>query len=94
MKEVCQYFDKNVTKVYATLGSEQEYFLVDEALYNARPDLLMTERTLVGHASEKDQQLDDHYFSSIPERVGAFMREFEIESAVPHEPAADQDCVL
>ena len=78
--DICQFFDKNVTKVYATLGSEQEYFLVDDALYNARPDLVMTERSLVGHASEKDQQLDDHYFSSIPERVGAFMREFEIEA--------------
>ncbi|MGD2035682.1 MAG: glutamine synthetase III [Bacteroidales bacterium] len=78
--DVCEYFDKNVTKVYATLGVEQEYFLVDEALYFARPDLVMTERTLVGHASEKDQQLDDHYFSSIPERVSGFMREFEIEA--------------
>jgi glutamine synthetase len=78
--EICQYFDKDVTKVTTTLGVEQEYFLVDEALYFARPDLLMTERTLVGHASEKDQQLDDHYFSSIPERVSSFMREFEIEA--------------
>ena len=77
---ICEYFDKNVTKVYATLGLEQEYFLVDEALYYARPDLIMTDRTLVGHASEKDQQLDDHYFSSIPERVEAFKREFEIEA--------------
>ncbi|MBN1597975.1 MAG: glutamine synthetase III [Bacteroidales bacterium] len=78
--EVCEYFDKNVSKVFSTLGAEQEYFLVDESLYFARPDLVMTERTLVGHASEKDQQLDDHYFSSIPERVGAFMREFETEA--------------
>lgn len=78
--EICQYFDKEVTKVITTLGVEQEYFLVDEALFFARPDLLMTERTLVGHASEKDQQLDDHYFSSIPERVSCFMREFEIEA--------------
>ncbi|MBA7520475.1 Glutamine synthetase [subsurface metagenome] len=78
--DVCEYFDKNVTKVYSTLGSEQEYFLVDEALYFARPDLVMTDRTLVGHASEKDQQLDDHYFSSIPERVSGFMREFETEA--------------
>ena len=77
---ICEYFDKNVTKVYATLGLEQEYFLVDEALYFARPDLIMTDRTLVGHASEKDQQLDDHYFSSIPERVEAFKHEFEIEA--------------
>jgi glutamine synthetase len=78
--DICEYFDKNVTKVYSTLGLEQEYFLVDEALYFARPDLVMTDRTLVGHASEKDQQLDDHYFSSIPERVACFMREFEIEA--------------
>ena len=78
--DVCQYFDKNVTKVFATLGIEQEYFLVDEALYYARPDLIMTDRTLVGHSSEKDQQLEDHYFSSVPERVEAFKREFEIEA--------------
>ena len=78
--DICQYFDKNVSKVFSTLGIEQEYFLVDEALYFARPDLVMTERTLVGHASEKDQQLEDHYFSSIPERVSFFMREFEIEA--------------
>jgi len=77
---VCEYFDKNVTKVIATLGLEQEYFLVDESLYFARPDMVMTDRTLVGHASEKDQQLDDQYFSSIPERVAAFMREFETEA--------------
>jgi len=77
---ICEYFDKNVTKVYSALGLEQEYFLVDEALYYARPDLIMTDRTLVGHASEKDQQLEDHYFSSIPERVEAFKREFEIEA--------------
>ena len=77
---VCQYFDKNVTKVSATLGWEQEYFLVDKALYNARPDLMMTGRALFGHASAKGQQLDDHYFGSIPERVTAFMREFETES--------------
>ncbi len=78
--DVCEYFDKNVTKVNATLGIEQEYFLVDESLYYARPDLVMTERTVVGHASEKDQQLDDQYFSSIPERVSSFMHEFEIEA--------------
>jgi glutamine synthetase len=77
---VCEYFDKDVTKVHAALGVEQEYFLVDEALYNARPDLVMADRTLVGHASEKDQQLDDQYFASIPERVGSFMREFETEA--------------
>ncbi|MBN1417079.1 MAG: glutamine synthetase III [Bacteroidales bacterium] len=78
--DVCQYFDKNVTKVIATLGWEQEYFLVDEALYNARPDLVLTERTLMGHASSKDQQLEDHYFNSIPERIDAFITEFEIEA--------------
>ncbi len=78
--EVCQYFDKNVTKVTATLGWEQEYFLVDAALYTARPDLMLTGRTVFGHSSAKDQQLEDHYFGSIPERVNAFMRDFEIES--------------
>jgi glutamine synthetase len=78
--EVCRYFDKNVNKVYATLGWEQEYFLVDEALYKARPDLALTGRTLMGHASAKDQQLSDHYFSSIPERVLAYMKDFEIEA--------------
>ncbi len=78
--DVCQYFDKNVTKVIATLGWEQEYFLIDDALYNARPDLILTGRTLMGHQSSKDQQLDDHYFGSIPERVAAFMKDFEIES--------------
>ncbi len=78
--DVCEYFDKNVTKVIATLGWEQEYFLIDEALYNARPDLVLTERTLMGHASSKDQQLEDHYFASIPERISAFMRAFEIEA--------------
>ena len=77
---VCQYFDKNVTKVNTNLGWEQEYFLVDSALYNARPDLCMTGRTLMGHASAKDQQLDDHYFGSIPERVTSFMREVEVEA--------------
>lgn len=78
--DVCQYFDKNVSKVHATLGWEQEYFLVDKALFNARPDLMMTGRALFGHASAKGQQLDDHYFGSIPARVTAFMREFETES--------------
>lgn len=77
---VCQYFDKEITKVIANLGWEQEYFLVDRALYEARPDLALTGRTLVGHASAKDQQLGDHYFSSIPERVLAYMRDFEIEA--------------
>jgi len=78
--EVCQYFDKNVEKVNATLGWEQEYFLVDQALFNCRPDLMMTGRALFGHAPAKGQQLDDHYFGSIPERVTAFMREFETEA--------------
>jgi glutamine synthetase len=78
--EVCQYFDKDVTKVISTLGWEQEYFLVDEALFNARPDLVLTGRTLMGHASSKDQQLEDQYFGSIPERVSYFMDEFESES--------------
>ncbi|MBQ3634060.1 MAG: glutamine synthetase III [Bacteroidales bacterium] len=77
--DVCQYFDKNVTKVVANLGWEQEYFLVDRGLYLARPDLVMTGRTLMGHASSKNQQLDDHYFGSIPERVAYFMRDLEIE---------------
>lgn len=79
-QEVCQYFDKNITKVGATLGWEQEYFLVDTALFNARPDLVMTGRALFGHSPAKGQQLDDHYFGSIPERATAFMREFEYES--------------
>ncbi|SFF02007.1 glutamine synthetase III family protein [Thermophagus xiamenensis] len=77
---VCQYFDKNVTRVISNLGWEQEYFLVDEALFNARPDLVLTGRTLMGHSSAKDQQLDDHYFGSIPERVIAFMEDFEKEA--------------
>ncbi len=77
---VCQYFDKTVTKVQANLGWEQEYFLIDEALYAARPDLVLTGRTLMGHASSKDQQLDDHYFSSIPTRVYRFMEDLENEA--------------
>ena len=77
--EVCQLFDKNIKRVYANLGWEQEYFLVDLALYNARPDLCLTGRTLMGHSSAKDQQLEDHYFGSIPPRVTAFMKELEIE---------------
>ncbi|MDX8340873.1 glutamine synthetase III [Draconibacterium sp. IB214405] len=78
--EVCQYFDKNVTRVQANLGWEQEYFLIDEALYMARPDLMLTGRTLMGHASSKDQQLDDHYFSSIPTRANRFMQDVENEA--------------
>ena len=78
--DVCNYFDKNVTKVTATLGWEQEYFVIDEALFNARPDLVMTGRTVYGHSSAKNQQLEDHYFGSIPERVYAYMRDYETES--------------
>jgi glutamine synthetase len=78
--KVCHYFDKNVKKVGTTLGWEQEYFLVDAALYNARPDLVLTGRAIFGHAPAKGQQLDDHYFGSIPERATAFMREFEYEA--------------
>jgi glutamine synthetase len=78
--EVCQFFDKNVSKVNSNLGWEQEYFLVDEALYMARPDLMLTDRTLMGHSSSKDQQLEDHYFSSIPTRVIAYMEDFEREA--------------
>jgi glutamine synthetase len=77
--EVCRYFDKNINKVTATLGIEQEYFLVDKALYHARPDLMLTRRTLFGHASAKDQQLSDHYFGTIPARVVEYMKEFEAE---------------
>ena len=77
--EVCQMFMPDVKRVYANLGWEQEYFLVDTALYNARPDLCITGRTLMGHSSPKDQQLDDHYFGSIPTRVTNFMKELEIE---------------
>ncbi len=77
---VCNYFDRNVTRVFATLGWEQEYFLTDTALFNARPDLMLTGRTLFGHSSAKDQQLSDHYFGSIPEKVIDFMREFEYEA--------------
>jgi glutamine synthetase len=77
---VAQYFDRNVTKVSATLGWEQEYFLVDAGLANARPDLVLTGRTVFGHNSAKNQQLEDHYFGSIPERLYAFMRDFEEES--------------
>lgn len=78
--DVCQYFDKNVSKVTATLGWEQEYFVVDAGLANARPDLLLAGRTVYGHAPAKGQQLDDHYFGAIPERVYAYMRDFEQES--------------
>lgn len=78
--DVCQYFDKDVTRVNSNLGWEQEYFLVDEDVYNARPDLVLTERTLMGHASAKNQQLEDQYFGQIPGRVLAFMKELEYEA--------------
>ena len=77
---VCQYFYPDVKKVVSNLGWEQEYFLVDESLYSARPDLVMTGRTLMGHDSAKNQQMDDHYFGSIPERVENFMRDIEIQA--------------
>lgn len=77
--DVCHYFDKNVKKVTATLGWEQEYFLVDSSLYHARPDIKMTGRSLLGHSPAKGQQLDDHYFGSIPERAREYMRELEYE---------------
>lgn len=79
-KVVQDFFDRNVTKVIATLGWEQEYFLVDKSLFNARPDLAITGRSLFGHSSAKNQQLEDHYFGSISSRVTAFMRDFEMES--------------
>ena len=78
--EVCRYFDPNVKKVTSNLGWEQEYFLVDEGLYSARPDLLLTGRTLMGHDSAKNQQMDDHYFGTIPDRVQAFMKDLEIQA--------------
>ncbi len=78
--EVCRYFDPTVNKVIVTLGWEQEYFLVDSALFRARPDLALTGRTLFGHSSAKDQQLNDHYFGTIPRRVLDFMRDFEYEA--------------
>jgi glutamine synthetase len=78
--DVCHYFDRNVSRVAPTLGWEQEYFVVDEGLFNARPDLLLCGRTVFGHNPAKGQQLEDHYFGSIPERIYAFMRDFETES--------------
>ncbi len=77
---VCQYFDRNITKVIPTLGPEQEYFVVDRALFYARPDLVLAGRTVFGHAPARGQQLEDHYFGSIPPRVNAFMVDFEFES--------------
>ncbi|MCX4302142.1 MAG: glutamine synthetase III [Alistipes sp.] len=78
--EVCHYFDKNVQRVVSYLGWEQEYFLVDESLWAIRPDLVLTGRTLMGHESAKNQQLEDHYFGAIPARVMAFMKDLEYES--------------
>ena len=78
--DVCNYFDKNITKVTPTLGWEQEYFVIDEAIANSRPDLILSDRTVFGASPAKGQQLEDHYFGSIPERVYAFMRDFETES--------------
>ncbi len=78
--EVCRFFYDDVQKVQVNLGWEQEYFLVDEGLYSARPDLLMTGRTLMGHESAKNQQMDDHYFGTIPDRVQAFMKDLEIQA--------------
>jgi glutamine synthetase len=78
--DVCNYFDRNVQRVTPTLGWEQEYFVVDEGLFNARPDLVMCGRTVFGHSPAKGQQLEDHYFGSIPERIYAFMRDYEAES--------------
>ena len=77
---VARYFDPNVKKVISNLGWEQEYFLVDEGLYSARPDLMLTGRTLMGHDSAKNQQMDDHYFGTIPDRVQAFMKDLEIQA--------------
>ena len=78
--EVCHYFDQRVKKVTCNLGWEQEYFLVDEGLYSARPDLMLTGRTLMGHDSAKNQQMDDHYFGTIPDRVQAFMKDLEVQA--------------
>src|SRR5574344_2411843 len=77
---ICKMFDKNVTKVSAQLGIEQEYFLVDESFFRARPDLMLCNRTLIGHTAAKDQQLEDHYFGTIPQRVMAYMKDFETEA--------------
>ena len=77
---ICRMFDKNVQRVIPMLGIEQEYFLVDEAFYRARPDLMLCNRTLIGHTAAKDQQLEDHYFGAIPSRVMCFMKDFETEA--------------
>ena len=100
-KEVCNYFNEDVHKVITYLGWEQEYFLVDEELYSARPDLSLTERTLLGHESAKNQQLDDHYFGAIPSRVQEFMKDLEVECyklGIPvktrHNEVAPNQCEL
>ena len=88
--DICRYFDPKVEKVFSYLGWEQEYFLVDESLWAARPDLVLTGRTMMGHESAKNQQLDDHYFGSIPTRVIAFMKDLEYECqqlGIPVKPA-------
>jgi glutamine synthetase len=79
-RKVCNLFSKDVKKVYTTLGWEQEYFLIDESLYYARPDIMLTGRSLMGHSASKDQQLEDHYFGAIPDRVANFMYDFEHEA--------------
>ncbi len=92
---VAQYFYPEVKKVTTNLGWEQEYFLVDEDLYSARPDLLLTGRTLMGHDSAKNQQMDDHYFGSIPERVAAFMKDLEIQAlelGIPLQNTSQRSC--
>ncbi len=78
--EVCHYFDRNISRVNVTLGWEQEYFVIDEAMFNARPDLVVCGRTVYGHTAAKGQQLEDHYFGAIPDRVYSFMRDFEYEA--------------
>ena len=88
--DVCHYFDKGIERVNASLGIEQEYFLVDIALFNARPDLYLTGRTLFGHMSAKNQQLEDHYFGSIPDRVYAFMQDMETEAFLLGIPIKNQ----
>ena len=99
--EVCHYFDQSVKKVTCNLGWEQEYFLVDEGLYCARPDLMLTGRTLMGHDSAKNQQMDDHYFGTIPDRVQAFMKDLEIQAlelSIPcktrHNEVAPNQCEI
>src|SRR5690606_33070050 len=77
---VCHYFDRNISRVNLTLGWEKEYFVIDEAIFNTRPDLVACGRTVYGHVAAKGQQLEDHYFGAIPDRVYSFMRDFEYEA--------------